>query len=323
MASMGSSPFWNIGTIRPVSGWENSDCCIVEPDKVNHTVVTEMMKLVVKIECFGISFDDFDKETGLSVGLQLKQADQNYVHALNELHLMISCVPNINARKKAPPNQKNWLVLTQILYAVKYPKHPLILVGKSMGSTSRISCMVAARTTLSYIKPVKKARNGVIRDETLLPLQVRKQLKAFNNLHVTEYGDHSFQIAKKNLELGMTHEEAEEGAVKAIAVIGQELGTKRIDNSSPIHTLGMLHVSFIVTFTVTAAVAASIFTFAVFSLLSRGFVYFLVIAVCSWSCFLLSVLGQYLADAHCCVDHGGVSGLPPSCKPNSPCLSLC
>ncbi|GJR70006.1 hypothetical protein Tco_0016071 [Tanacetum coccineum] len=67
---------------------------IVEPDKVNHTVVTEMMKLVVKIECFGISFDDFDKETRLSVGLQLKQADQNYVHALNELHLMISCVPS-------------------------------------------------------------------------------------------------------------------------------------------------------------------------------------------------------------------------------------
>ncbi|GKG36825.1 hypothetical protein Tco_0446998, partial [Tanacetum coccineum] len=60
---------------------------IVETDKVNHTVVIEMMKLVVEVECFGISFDDFDKETGSYVGLKLKQADQNCVHALNEPHL--------------------------------------------------------------------------------------------------------------------------------------------------------------------------------------------------------------------------------------------
>ncbi|GKB55259.1 hypothetical protein Tco_0906012 [Tanacetum coccineum] len=65
---------------------------IVETDKVNHIVVTEMMKLMVEIECFGISFDDFDKETGSSVGLQLKQADQNCVHALNEPHLHDICV---------------------------------------------------------------------------------------------------------------------------------------------------------------------------------------------------------------------------------------
>ncbi|GJT67904.1 hypothetical protein Tco_1019384 [Tanacetum coccineum] len=87
MASMGSSPFWNTGTIRLDSGWENSCCCIVEIDKVNHTVETDMVKLVVEIECFGMSFDEFDKETMSSDGLQPKQADLSCVHALNEPHL--------------------------------------------------------------------------------------------------------------------------------------------------------------------------------------------------------------------------------------------
>nr|GFA73494.1 hypothetical protein [Tanacetum cinerariifolium] len=56
-----------------------------------------MMKLVVEIECVGMSADAFDKETGSSDGLQPEQADLNCVHsgqadmscvrALNELHL--------------------------------------------------------------------------------------------------------------------------------------------------------------------------------------------------------------------------------------------
>ncbi|GJR18008.1 retrovirus-related pol polyprotein from transposon TNT 1-94 [Tanacetum coccineum] len=60
---------------------------IVETDKVNYTVETNMMKLVVEIECFGMSFDEFDKETRSSDGLQPKQADLNCVHALNKHHL--------------------------------------------------------------------------------------------------------------------------------------------------------------------------------------------------------------------------------------------
>ncbi|GKF45357.1 hypothetical protein Tco_0131909, partial [Tanacetum coccineum] len=51
---------------------------IVETDKVNH---------VVEIESFGMSFDELDKETGSSDGLQPKQADLSCVHELNELHL--------------------------------------------------------------------------------------------------------------------------------------------------------------------------------------------------------------------------------------------
>ncbi|GKE26125.1 hypothetical protein Tco_1441509 [Tanacetum coccineum] len=64
------------------------DCLsIVETDKVNHAMETDMVKLVVEIESFGMSFDEFDKETGSSDGLQPKQSDLNYVHALNELNL--------------------------------------------------------------------------------------------------------------------------------------------------------------------------------------------------------------------------------------------
>ncbi|GJS25696.1 hypothetical protein Tco_0454328 [Tanacetum coccineum] len=60
---------------------------IVETDKVIHTVETDMVKLVVEIECFGKSFDEFDKEIGSSDGLLPKQADLSCVHALNEPHL--------------------------------------------------------------------------------------------------------------------------------------------------------------------------------------------------------------------------------------------
>ncbi|GJS88100.1 integrase, catalytic region, zinc finger, CCHC-type containing protein [Tanacetum coccineum] len=64
------------------------DCLsIVETDKVNHVVETDIVKLVVEIESFGMSSDEFDKETGSSDGLQPKQADLSCVHALNKLHL--------------------------------------------------------------------------------------------------------------------------------------------------------------------------------------------------------------------------------------------
>ncbi|GJU55519.1 hypothetical protein Tco_1229233 [Tanacetum coccineum] len=59
----------------------------VETDKVIHTVETDIVKLVVEIESFGMSTYDFDKETVSIDEVQLKQADLSYVHALNELHL--------------------------------------------------------------------------------------------------------------------------------------------------------------------------------------------------------------------------------------------
>ncbi|GJT52041.1 hypothetical protein Tco_0978198 [Tanacetum coccineum] len=39
---------------------------IVETDKVIHTMNTDIVKLVVEIESFGMSSDEFDKETGSS-----------------------------------------------------------------------------------------------------------------------------------------------------------------------------------------------------------------------------------------------------------------
>ncbi|GJS80647.1 hypothetical protein Tco_0730528 [Tanacetum coccineum] len=95
MASMGSSPCLNTRIVRPESSWGNSGCCIVENDKVIHTVETDIVKLVVEIESFGMSSDEFDKETGSSDGLQPKQADPSCVHALNKLHLYeIRVVPS-------------------------------------------------------------------------------------------------------------------------------------------------------------------------------------------------------------------------------------
>ncbi|GJZ17431.1 hypothetical protein Tco_0553554 [Tanacetum coccineum] len=72
MASMGSSPFWNNRTIRPD---------IIETDKMNHAVEIDMVKLVVKIESFGMSADELDKETGSSDGLQPKQAESELRYA--------------------------------------------------------------------------------------------------------------------------------------------------------------------------------------------------------------------------------------------------
>nr|GEY71325.1 hypothetical protein [Tanacetum cinerariifolium] len=47
---------------------------------------TEMMRVVVEIECVGKIADAFDKAGGSSIGLQPEQVDLNYVHASNELH---------------------------------------------------------------------------------------------------------------------------------------------------------------------------------------------------------------------------------------------
>nr|GEZ58308.1 hypothetical protein [Tanacetum cinerariifolium] len=68
---------------------------IVEIDKVNHIVETDIVKIVIEIKSFGMSFDEFDKDTGLFDGLQPKQADRSCVHALSELHLIeIHVVPS-------------------------------------------------------------------------------------------------------------------------------------------------------------------------------------------------------------------------------------
>nr|GEV93300.1 reverse transcriptase domain-containing protein [Tanacetum cinerariifolium] len=53
---------------------------------LQRTVETDIMKLVVEIESFGMCSDEFDKESMSFDELQLKQADLSCVHALIKLH---------------------------------------------------------------------------------------------------------------------------------------------------------------------------------------------------------------------------------------------
>ncbi|KAI7742468.1 hypothetical protein M8C21_007629 [Ambrosia artemisiifolia] len=177
-------------------------------------------------------------------------------NALNAVEVITFDYPYINGRRKAAPKPEKLVGFHSDIVrkaAAKYPEHPLILAGKSLGS--RVSCIVAAESDIEVSAVVclgypLKATNGVIRDEPLLqltvpimfvqggndsfcPLQsleaVRKKLKAINALHVIENGDHSFQIAKKNLELtGMTHEEAEGRAVEAVAMFVSQITSEKV-----------------------------------------------------------------------------------------------
>nr|GFA81231.1 hypothetical protein [Tanacetum cinerariifolium] len=112
MASIGSSLFWNTGTTRPVSGWENqiidelmehipleewmmTDCKHCGERVIENHLMDRMMRLVVEIEYVGKSVDVFDKATWSFDGLQPEQVDLKYVHALKEPHLHdIRVVPN-------------------------------------------------------------------------------------------------------------------------------------------------------------------------------------------------------------------------------------
>ncbi|PHT57884.1 hypothetical protein CQW23_00247 [Capsicum baccatum] len=165
--------------------------------------------------------------------------------ALNTAEVVTFDYPYMSGgKKRAPPKAEKLVdfhsnIVKEV--AAKYPGHPLILAGKSMGS--RVSCMVAvngiassAIVCLGY--PLKGAK-GASRDELLLqvdvpimfvqgskdglcPLEkldaVRKKMKCANELYVIEGGDHSFKIGKKHLQLAeSTQEEAEKLAVRAIA----------------------------------------------------------------------------------------------------------
>ncbi|XP_061337885.1 uncharacterized protein LOC133284798 [Gastrolobium bilobum] len=148
-------------------------------------------------------------------------------------------------KKRAPPKAEKLVEFHSNIVketATKYPGRPLILAGKSMGS--RVGCMVASLKDINVHAVVclgypLKGMNGAVRDETLLQLTVptmfvqgskdglcplekleatRQKMKALNELHVINGGDHSFKIGKKHLqEKGSTQHEAEDVAVQAIA----------------------------------------------------------------------------------------------------------
>ncbi|GJT22295.1 hypothetical protein Tco_0892232 [Tanacetum coccineum] len=63
------------------------ELCIVETDKVNHTMETDKVRQIVDVESSGKSADEIDKETMSFGEMQLKQEDRSCVHASIELHL--------------------------------------------------------------------------------------------------------------------------------------------------------------------------------------------------------------------------------------------
>lgn len=135
--------------------------------------------------------------------------------------------------------------------AVKYQGHPLILMGKSMGS--RVSCMVASSTEVDVSAVVclgypLKGVNGAVRDETLLQLKVptmfvqgskdalcpldkllstQKKMTCKNELHIIDGGDHSFKVGKKYLESkGLNQHDLEMEAVTKISQFFQDSFTE-------------------------------------------------------------------------------------------------
>ncbi|KAK7399116.1 hypothetical protein VNO78_10291 [Psophocarpus tetragonolobus] len=165
--------------------------------------------------------------------------------ALHAVDVVTFDYPYMSGKKRAPPKAEKLVEFHSNFVketSSKYPDHPVILAGKSMGS--RVGCMVASLEDVNVSAVIclgypLKGINGAVRDETLLQLTVptmfvqgskdglcplekleatRKKMKAPNELHVIDGGDHSFKIGKKNLQANnCTQDEAEDVAVKAIA----------------------------------------------------------------------------------------------------------
>nr|GEW36129.1 protein FAR1-related sequence 5 [Tanacetum cinerariifolium] len=142
----------------------------------NLKIETDMMKLVVEIECFGMSVDEFDKETRSSDGLQPKQAHLSCVHALNEPHLCeIHVVPNepmlgdfvdklkslkkdVEADCPNPPSKNKTDNLEQL---VRVLKPPVVEVNNpTVGSTKGRKKLHIKRGKEKTIEKSLKGRNS-------------------------------------------------------------------------------------------------------------------------------------------------------------------
>lgn len=167
-------------------------------------------------------------------------------NALDAVEVVTFDYPYIaGGKKRAPPKAEKLVEFHKDIVKKttdKYPVHPLILAGKSMGS--RVSCMVAAEVDIDASAVIclgypLKAMGGAVRDETLLQLTVPvmfvqgskdglcplekleavcKKMKSHNELHVINGGDHSFKIGKKHLQTkGSTQDQAEDLAVQGVS----------------------------------------------------------------------------------------------------------
>ncbi|XP_027182832.1 KAT8 regulatory NSL complex subunit 3 [Coffea eugenioides] len=176
--------------------------------------------------------------------------------ALNAVEVVTFDYPYIaGGKRKAPPKAEKLVEFhTDIVRKTMqmYAGHPLIMVGKSMGS--RVSCMVASGKEVNALAVVclgypLKGMNGAVRDETLLQLKVpvmfvqgskdglcplekldavKKKMTVVSELHVIEGGDHSFKIAKKHQQSsGTSQDEAGDRAIQAIATFVSNLLKER------------------------------------------------------------------------------------------------
>ncbi|XP_034894861.1 uncharacterized protein [Populus alba] len=180
-------------------------------------------------------------------------------NALDAVEVVTFDYPYIaGGKKRAPPKAEKLVEFHKDIVKKttdKYPAHPLILAGKSMGSRYKfmgvwkcryviVSCMVAAEVDIDASAVIclgypLKAMGGAVRDETLLQLTVPvmfvqgskdglcplekletvcKKMKSHNELHVINGGDHSFKIGKKHLQTkGSTQDQAEDLAVQGVS----------------------------------------------------------------------------------------------------------
>ncbi|XP_020587754.1 KAT8 regulatory NSL complex subunit 3 isoform X3 [Phalaenopsis equestris] len=143
--------------------------------------------------------------------------------ALGAVEVITFDYPYISGGKRRAPPKAEKLVdhhLEVVKAAVqKHPGHPLVLVGKSMGS--RVSCMVASARDISISAivclgyPLKGSKDSLCPIDKLD--STMKKMKCGNNLHVIDGGDHSFKIGKKFLESsGYSQDDAERRAVRAV-----------------------------------------------------------------------------------------------------------
>lgn len=166
--------------------------------------------------------------------------------ALDAVAVVTFDYPYMSGGKRRPPPKAEKLLdhhIGVVKNAVaEHPGHPLVLMGKSMGS--RVSCMVASSDGINASAVIclgypLKGMKGAMRDEILLKLRIptmfvqgnkdclcpldkleltRKKMTCRNELHVVDGGDHSFKVSQKyQIDAGVNQNDVEIEAVKAIA----------------------------------------------------------------------------------------------------------
>ncbi|XP_056687102.1 uncharacterized protein [Spinacia oleracea] len=140
--------------------------------------------------------------------------------ALQAVEVVTFDYPYLACGKKGVPPKAERLVdfhADVVRKAVdRYPDHPLILAGKSMGARDRKELYEMRYWFSSQFLSCLCSKDGLCPLDKLK--SVRKRMKSINDLHVIDGGDHSFKIAKKHLQATeATQNDAEESAVQSIA----------------------------------------------------------------------------------------------------------